>query len=163
MTNSPALQPLVLTVIGSVIVALALLSIVKVFRKANPLEPQQERPGALPWLALPIGLEVGFSSAGAGALTSLSLMQCTRLDARRVVGTDLAFGLSIAAIGGSVHLAAGTLNVPLLVSLSAGGVFGALTGAWLANRVPARVLRATLSVVMLILGQQLLSKGLAAL
>src|SRR5205807_1141186 len=47
----------------------------------------------LPWLIAPIGFEVGFSSAGAGALGTVALMRFTRLMPSEVVGTDLAFGL----------------------------------------------------------------------
>jgi hypothetical protein len=73
------------------------------------------------------------------------------------------FGLAIAALGGSVHLATGSLNTALLISLSTGGVFGALCGALLGARVPARVLRVALSTVMILLGQQLLWRGIQAM
>ncbi|MBI5281545.1 MAG: sulfite exporter TauE/SafE family protein [Candidatus Solibacter usitatus] len=162
MSQHPRLQPIVLTMIGAIIALLALLSLWRSFRKAAASE-RRERPGALPWLAFPIGLEVGFSSAGAGALTSLSLLECTRLEPARIVGTDLVFGLAIAALGGGIHLASGNLNQHLLLALSSGGVFGALCGAWLGTRVPSRVLRVALSAVMIILGQQLLWRGVAAL
>ncbi|MBI4891180.1 MAG: sulfite exporter TauE/SafE family protein [Acidobacteria bacterium] len=162
MSKHPKLQPIVLATIGFVIVSLALLSLVKAFRR-KVVEQREERPSALPWAAFPIGLEVGFSSAGAGALTSLSLMQFTRLEPAKIIGTDLMFGLAIAALGGSVHLAAGNLNPHLLLALSTGGVFGALCGAWLGTRVPAKVLRVALSAVMIFLGQQLLMKGVEAL
>ncbi len=162
MSKHPQLQPLVLTTIGLVIASLAVLSLWRAFRK-TVVTPREDRPHALSWAALPIGLEVGFSSAGAGALTSLSLMQFTKIEPARVVGTDLMFGLSIAALGGGVHLASGNLNQGLLLALSTGGVFGALCGAWLGTRVPAKVLRVALSTVMILLGQQLLFKGLAAL
>ena len=81
----------------------------------------------------------------------------------KIVGTDLMFGLAIAALGGSVHLATGNLNQHLLLALSSGGVFGALCGAWLGTKVPARALRVALSTVMVLLGQQLLWKGLEAM
>ena len=162
MSRHPKLQPIVLATIGFVIAVLALLSLLRAFRRKG-IEDRQNRPSALTWAALPIGLEVGFSSAGAGALTSLSLMQFTRLETSKIVGTDLMFGLAIAALGGSVHLATGNLNQHLLAALSSGGLFGAFCGAWLGARVPARVLRIALSAVMILLGQQLLWKGVAAM
>lgn len=162
MSRHPKLQPIVLATIGLVIASLALMSLWRSLRK-RAVEVRQERPRALTYAALPIGLEVGFSSAGAGALTSLSLMQFTRLEPSKIVGTDLMFGLAIAALGGSVHLASGNLNQHLLLALSSGGVFGALCGAWLGARLPARALRVALSTVMIVLGQQLLWKGLSAM
>jgi uncharacterized membrane protein YfcA len=162
MSKHPKLQPIVLATIGLVIASLAAMSLWRAFHK-KVMEERRERPDLLGWSALPIGLEVGFSSAGAGALTSLSLLQFTKLAPARIVGTDLVFGLAIAALGGSVHLATGNLNTPLLISLSAGGVFGALCGALLGARVPARVLRVALSTVMILLGQQLLWRGIEAM
>ena len=43
----------------------------------------------LPWLALPIGMESGFSSAGAGALGTVLLLNYSELTPPQVVGTDL--------------------------------------------------------------------------
>ena len=62
------------------------------------------------WLAMamfPVGAEVGFSSSGAGALGTLSLLGLTALDAPRIVGTDLAFGLCLSLMGGGMHLSYG--------------------------------------------------------
>jgi len=162
MSSNARLQPIVLTLIGAVIAILALLNLWKTFHRKEITE-RTERPKALPWAAFPIGLEVGFSSAGAGALTSLTLLEFTKLPPARIVGTDLFFGLSIAALGGSIHLATGNLNSHLLLQLSIGGVAGALCGALLGTRVPARVLRVALSAVMIFLGQQLLWKGIQSM
>src|SRR5579864_7395844 len=53
----------------------------------------------LPWLALPIGVEAGFSSAGAGALGTVLLLNYSEMTPPQVVGTDLLFGLVLAVIG----------------------------------------------------------------
>ena len=78
-----------------------------------------------PWLAavgLPIGIEVGFSSAGAGALGALCLMNMTLLAPAAVVGTDLSFGLVLSLVGGGIHAALGDLNTTVLIRLLIGGV-----------------------------------------
>jgi hypothetical protein len=49
----------------------------------------RERPLLLAAAALPIGAEVGFSSAGSGSLASLALMAWTKLPPASVVGTQL--------------------------------------------------------------------------
>lgn len=161
-SSHPRLQPVVLVTIGLLIALMTLLSFYRSLRRSHDAV-SVERPHLLPWLAFPIGLEVGFSSAGAGALTSLALLNTTRLAARRIVGTDLVFGLLLAALGGGIHLTAGHANLDLFWRLSLGGVVGALCGAWSASRLPAPALRLALNVVMAILGQQLLWKGFAAL
>ena len=53
----------------------------------------------LPWLAFPIGVESGFSSAGAGALGTVLLLNYSEMTPAQVVGTDLLFGLVLAVIG----------------------------------------------------------------
>jgi uncharacterized membrane protein YfcA len=106
-------------------------------------------------LTLPIGAEVGFSSAGAGALGALLLLTMTNLAAAEVVGTDLCFGLVLAFIGGGANAAQGTLDNAVLTKLMIGGVPGAILGAFLAGRVASGKLRRGLSVAMAILGASL--------
>jgi len=157
---SERLRPVVLTLIGLVVAAMALFTLWRVIRPVHVV--RQERRGWLKWVAIPIGMEVGFSSAGAGALTGLTLLHCTNIGPAAVVGTDLVFGLVIALVGGGIHVAGGTVDTALLLKLSAGGVPGALIGAWVAGRIPARAVRAALAGVMVFLGQQLLWKGLSS-
>jgi uncharacterized membrane protein YfcA len=114
-------------------------------------------------LAFPIGLEVGFSSAGAGALGNLVLMECTSLPTGSVVGTDLLFGLAITAIGGGLHLMAGNVERALLLHLCAGGIPGVFAGAWLSAWLPSRQLRAGLTAFLMLLGAQIAWRGLADL
>lgn len=113
------------------------------------------KPGLLAAIMLPVGAEVGFSSSGAGALGTLSLMGLTPLETPRIVGTDLAFGLVLSLLGGGMHLSYGGLDSSLLTQLIIGGVFGALAGTGLASRVPPRAMKLALSVWLLVLGVQL--------
>ena len=109
------------------------------------------------WVAaimFPIGAEVGFSSAGAGALGTVALLSLTSLTAAQVVGTDLAFGLVIAVVGTGVHLIAGHYNSLLLAKLVAGGVVGGLVGSGAAPKIPNRSLRFALSLWLLFIGLQ---------
>lgn len=160
--RASTLEPYVLTIIGVTIVVLALVSLCRLIR-AREGRIGGARAKCLPWIALPIGLEVGFSSAGAGALGTLALMECTTLSAGQVVATDLVFGLAISAVGGGLHFAAGNLNPHVLIGLCSGGVIGALAGAWLGTRVPSRPLRAGLTLFLVFLGGQLSWRGLQIL
>jgi uncharacterized membrane protein YfcA len=110
-------------------------------------------------VALPIGTEVGFSSAGAGALGALSLLTMTKLAPAAVVGTDLVFGLVLSLIGGGVNAAMGTLDRTVLLQLLTGGVPGAILGAYMAGRLPSKQLRMGLSGAMALLGANLFYKG----
>ncbi|MEI9814515.1 MAG: sulfite exporter TauE/SafE family protein [Acidobacteriota bacterium] len=115
-----------------------------------------------PWLAfvaLPIGLEVGFSSAGAGALGSLALMNLTKLSPAAVVGTDLTFGLVLNFVGGGIRAAMGDLDQSVLVRLLAGGVVGAILGSLLAQKLPSKKLKFVLCIALVGLGGNLAWKG----
>jgi uncharacterized membrane protein YfcA len=157
------LRSIVLVAVGITIALTAIFNLVRLLRDPDRSFPVRDRRGLLPWLALPIGLEVGFSSAGAGALGTLVLLYCTPLAAAHVVGTDLAFGLALSAVGGSLHLGLGHIDLPLFLRLVAGGVPGALAGARLASVLPTRALRAGLLVWLAFLGSQLLYRGVQAL
>jgi len=121
---------------------------------AVPAE-RKNRPGWLALTMLPIGAEVGFSSSGAGALGTLALLGLTPLDVRRIVGTDLAFGLCLALVGGSLHLRSGGLDTALLTNLIIGGILGAIAGTGLASRIPVRTMRLALSLWLFTMGVQL--------
>ena len=128
----------------------------------STLRPSRQTPGRLnryPLLAcimLPVGAEVGFSSAGAGALGSAALLSLTELEPAQVVGTDIAFGFLVSLIGSGAHWFTHAANPGLLIRLVAGGVFGAVAGILASARVPRRPLRIVLWVCLLLLGSQFL-------
>jgi uncharacterized membrane protein YfcA len=113
----------------------------------------------LPWLALPIGVESGLSSAGAGALGAMLLLNYSEIPPAQVVGTDLLFGLVLAVIGSAFHWQFGSISTRLLIDLLAGGVPGVLVGCVLARRVPARKLKAAVSALAMFAGFQLVYSG----
>jgi len=152
----------VLAIVGGTTAVLAVASLWRL-RHAGPTRPRQDLSRWLPWVGLPIGLEVGFSSAGAGALGGIALMSFTPLAAPAVVGTDLMFGFGLSAVGGGLHFALGNVNVALACRLLTGGIAGALAGPWLATRIPVRTMRAALSATLSVLGAQLFWRGIAPL
>jgi uncharacterized membrane protein YfcA len=149
--NSGATQ-LVNGTLGVVLVATALWQILFSFRPVERQPEPQDRAHLLPWLMLPVGAEVGFSSAGAGALGSAALLSLTPLAPAQVVGTDIAFGFLTSSIGSGAHWFAGPVDVLLLTHLVAGGVVGAVVGTLMAGSVPKRPLRFALWVWLLVIG-----------
>ena len=130
--------------LGLVITSAASIHFWSLMRK-KVARVNQDRPRTLGALMLPVGLEVGFSSAGAGALGSVALLSLTSMTTAQVVGTDLAFGLALSAIAGGVHFQFGDVDMALLRELLAGGLAGALAGAFLATQVSQRALKVVLS------------------
>jgi uncharacterized membrane protein YfcA len=104
----------------------------------------------------PVGAEVGFSSAGAGALGSAALLTMTPLEPARVVGTDIAFGFLVSLVGSGLHLFAHGTNTGLVLQLIEGGVVGAIGGTLLSTHIPRKPLKLALWVWLLILGSQFL-------
>ena len=138
--------------LGVILVATALWQIFFSFRPVKQDRETRDRAPLLPWLMLPVGAEVGFSSAGAGALGSAALLSLTPLAPAQVVGTDIAFGFLTSSLGGGAHWFAGAVNGPLLTRLIVGGVVGAVCGTMLAGSVPKRPLRFALWVWLLVIG-----------
>ncbi len=62
----------------------------------------------------------GFSSAGAGALGTVLLLNYSEMTPPEVVGTDLLFGLVLAVIGSAFHWKFGSISGPVLRQLLSG-------------------------------------------
>jgi hypothetical protein len=147
-------------------IVIILLGIVLAASSGITFAPRVQNPGFarknsrwLPWLALPIGVEAGFSSAGAGALGTVLLLNYSEMTPPQVVGTDLVFGLVLALIGGFFHWQFGAINNPILLQLLAGGVPGVLVGYAFARIVPARRLKTVVALIAIFAGLQLVWNG----
>jgi uncharacterized membrane protein YfcA len=143
-------------ILGAILVGTAGYQIFFCLKPLRNETPRTDRSWLMPWIMLPVGAEVGFSSAGAGALGSAALLSLTRLEPAQVVGTDIAFGFIVSLIGSGAHWSFAGPGKTLLLQLIAGGVFGAIGGTLLSTRVPRRPLRLALWVCLLILGGQFL-------
>ena len=145
--------------LGSTILFMALFSLYRSLQPGSRPAGKQ-RLGWLPAIAAGIGAEVGFSSAGAGALGSVALLNLTSLTPAQVIGTDMMFGLVLSLLGGGMHLSMGHFSSALLWRLIAGGLAGAFAGANLSAILPSRPLRVGLSLWLSALGLQLCWKAL---
>jgi uncharacterized protein len=145
-------------ILGLTIATMALYSLYRTMHKDKAMI-RKEQVRWLPFIGFGIGTEVGFSSAGSGALGSLALLNLTKLTPAQVIGTDMLFGLAVSTIGGGLNLTAGHFAADLLWKLIAGGVAGVLMGANLSAVLPARPLRVALSVWLSFIGLQLAWRG----
>jgi hypothetical protein len=155
-------QNLMNSLLGTILVTTAAYQIFVSFRPQNSMAHKRDRTPLLSWLMFPVGAEVGFSSAGAGALGSAALLSLTPLLPAQVVGTDIAFGFVISLIGSGAHWFSHASNPQLLFHLIAGGVAGSVVGTLISTRVPRRQLRFALWVWLLILGGQFLFNSYTA-
>lgn len=142
--------------LGCILVGTAAWQIFYSFRPMQQNRNPRDRSHWLSWLMLPVGAEVGFSSAGAGALGSAALLTLTPLAPAQVVGTDIAFGFVVSLVGSGAHWFSHPSSPQLLFQLIAGGIAGAIGGSLLSGRIPKRPLRFALWVWLLVLGGQIL-------
>ena len=154
--NRDAGNPFVIVLLGLLLAASSSVTFIR--RVQNPTFAGKNHHW-LPWLALPIGLESGFSSAGAGALGTVLLLNYSEMTPTQVVGTDLLFGLVLAVIGSAFHWTFGSISMPMLFQLLLGGVPGVVLGCLLARRVPANKLKTAVALVAIFAGLQLVWTG----
>jgi uncharacterized membrane protein YfcA len=146
--------------LGVTIMTVSLVNLYRSIRNRLVIERADRSHWLLPIGAL-IGGEVGFSSAGAGAMGALALLSLTELTPAKVVGTDMVFGLVVSVLGGGLHISAGHYDSSMLIKLITGGVLGAICGATLSSVLPSRPLRLALSAWLATLGAQLCWKAVS--
>jgi len=156
LLNRNAGSPLVIILLGAILMA---SSSVTFIRRIQNQAFARKNSRWLPWLALPIGVESGFSSAGAGALGTVLLLNYSEMTPTQVVGTDLLFGLVLAVIGSAFHWTFGSVSMPVLLQLLAGGIPGVVFGCLLARRIPAARLKTAVAMIAILAGLQLVWAG----
>ncbi len=103
-----------------------------------------------------LGVLVTLSSVGAGALgvTALFFLY-PGLAVARIVGTDIAHAVPLTLVAGLGHAVAGAVDWKLLVALLIGSLPGIWLGSSLGQKIPERVLRTALAVMLALIGGKL--------
>lgn len=102
-----------------------------------------------------LGCIVGLTSVSSGSMFALVLIAFFRLDARKLVGTDLtqaAILLGFTSIG---HLSLGTVDWSLVIPIWIGSIPGVLLGAKLCQVAPQRALRFIIYTVLIMVSWKL--------
>jgi len=105
-----------------------------------------------------LGAAVTLTSVGAGALGVVALLYLypLRLTYDRLVATDIAHALPLTLVAGLGHATLGHLNLPVLGFLLIGSIPGVLIASRLAIRLPQRVTRTLLAIVLGVVGGRML-------
>jgi uncharacterized membrane protein YfcA len=106
-----------------------------------------------------LGLVLGVTSVGSGALIGLALILVFKLTPHRVVGTDVFHAAILLWAAGLAHLVSGNVDFALMGTILVGSLPGVWIGTQLIDRVPAGVLRPTLGCVLLGSALGVLSKA----
>jgi uncharacterized protein len=156
LVSSSAGTPVVVILLGMLLTASSSITFIP---RAQNRDFAKKNPRWLPWLALPIGVEAGFSSAGAGALGTVLLLNYSEMSPPEVVGTDIFFGLVLAVLGSAFHWKFGAIDNHVLLQLLEGGIPGVMVGCLFARRVPARKLKLAIAMIAIFAGLQLIWSG----
>jgi hypothetical protein len=100
-------------------------------------------------IGLVLGVVLGMTSVGSGALVGLALIVVFRLTPHRVVGTDVFHAALMLWAAGLAHLLVGNVDLTLMTNILIGSLPGVWVGTALLPRVSAPVLRPTLGCVLL--------------
>ena len=118
-----------------------------------------------------LGVLVTLTSVGAGALgvTMILCLYPLRMNAKRLVATDIVHAIPLTMIAGlgyalmgahaemvPGHVTIGNVDVTLLRDLLIGSIPGIILGSLLAGRVPEGALRVTLAAVLAVVGGRML-------
>jgi uncharacterized membrane protein YfcA len=92
-----------------------------------------------------LGILVSLTSIGAGAVgATLIMLLYPRLEARRLVGTDIAHAVPLTLVAGLGHASLGHVDWSLLAALLVGSLPGIWIGAQLTRKMPDSLVRALL-------------------
>jgi hypothetical protein len=105
---------------------------------------------------LVLGTMVALTSIGAGALGTVALfILYPFLPTRRLVGTEIAHAVPLTLVAGLGHASMGNMDWGVLGFLLLGSLPGIYIGSQLTGRVPDKVLRPCLAVMLLLVGYKL--------
>ncbi|MGM9513605.1 sulfite exporter TauE/SafE family protein [Roseateles sp. DB2] len=119
--------------------------------------PEHRKPALTVISGLILGVLVSLSSIGAGAIgATLILLIHPRLEARYIVGSDIAHAVPLTLVAGLGHASLGHVDWALLGSLLIGSIPGIWLGAQATRRLPDGVIRSLLCASLLMAGWKVL-------
>jgi uncharacterized membrane protein YfcA len=115
--------------------------------------PEHRKPALTVLSGVLLGVLVSLSSIGAGAIgATLILFLYPNLEARRLVGTDIAHAVPLTLVAGIGHATLGHVDWSLLAALLIGSIPGIWIGAHLTKSLPDRLVRALLCTALVTAG-----------
>lgn len=109
-------------------------------------------------LGLVLGLVVTMTSVGAGAIGVTALLFLyPRAKINDIVGSDIAHAIPLTLLGGVGYWMIGDVNWLLLISLLIGSIPGIILGSYAAPKLPEKVIRTTLAIVLVIVAIKLMT------
>jgi uncharacterized membrane protein YfcA len=149
-----ALLIVALTILGRALFMPALVA-----RERHAIEQTRRTKVTAVSIGAILGLILGVTSVGSGALIGLALILVFKLTPHRVVGTDVFHAAILLWAAGLAHVVSGNVDFVLMGTILVGSLPGVLVGTQLVTRVPAGALRPVLGCVLLGSALGVLSKA----
>jgi uncharacterized protein len=153
--DSKATQSIITKVLGFAL----LLTSLSLFARGYLMKLYDARIGILdPAIVAPLtvftgallGVLVTISSVGAGAIGVTALVFLyPKMAATRIVGSDIAHAVPLTLLAGLGHSVLGTIDLSILGSLLLGSIPAIIAASMLAVKVPEKVIRIALAIVLL--------------
>ncbi|ODG96725.1 hypothetical protein A4S05_17105 [Nostoc sp. KVJ20] len=102
-----------------------------------------------------LGCFVGLTSVSSGSMFALVLIGFFRLDARKLVGTDISHAAILLLFTALGHLSLGTVDWSLVLPIWLGSVPGVLLGAKICQIAPQRPLRFIIYAILMMVSWKL--------
>ena len=107
-------------------------------------------------IGLGVGLVVGTTSTGGGALLTPALVLLARVPTSIAIGSDVLIASGMKLFGGGVYALRGEVHWPTVGRLATGSIPGAVVGIWVLNRIPVEAidlyLSRALGIVLMLAG-----------
>jgi len=100
-------------------------------------------------LGFVLGVILGMTSVGSGALIGVAMIVIFRLTPQRVAGSSVFLAAMLLWMAGVAHMVSGNVDYGLMGNILIGSIPGVWVGAHFVNRVPAQALRVTLAAALL--------------
>lgn len=118
-------------------------------QRSGTIDTVMPRPALTVLVGVVGGLVVGITSVGAGSLMIVLLMFLyPSLGANQLVGTDLAQAIPLTGAAALGALAFGHVAFPVTTAIVVGAVPAVIVGSFLSSRVPDRLLRPAIGLVI---------------
>jgi uncharacterized membrane protein YfcA len=153
------LLAIALLLTGIALLARVLISAGADLHETETVELTAARTAQAVVLGACVGLVIGVTSAGSGALIAVGLILLFRLKPNLVVGTDLFHASIVLWAAAIAHVFAGDIDYGLAGTLLIGAIPGILLSTHISLRAPLGALRGALAVVLLGAGLGMLTKA----
>jgi len=130
----------------------------RALRTRTPARFKNAQPALTVLAGAIVGCLVTLTSVGSGALGTVMLVYLYpyRLNAGKLVGTDLAHAIPLTLAAGAGHLFIGNIDFGLLANLLLGSVPGILLGSMFSTRAPDGITRFAIASVLAVVAVRLL-------